>query len=78
MIRRTNYLCIILQVINEFYQNQSDQNFKIPRGKVLANMLMNRSFDLRIGQVHMTAFGHGSFRVRATYFNERENSFKVK
>jgi hypothetical protein len=30
---------------------------------------MNRTYDLQVGRAHMTAFGHGSYKVHASFFD---------
>jgi hypothetical protein len=39
---------------------------------------MNRTYDLQVGRVHMTAFGHGSYQVHASYFDWDVGLFKVR
>ena len=64
------------KVIDEAFQliNSSDM---VPTGRVLANMMLNRSFETHVGQLNMTAFAHASYYSSMSYFDGKSGSFKV-
>ncbi|OQV24209.1 hypothetical protein BV898_02156 [Hypsibius exemplaris] len=48
-----------------------------PGGKLLADQLLNRTFDLQIGKAHMLAQGQLSVQHRTVCFDLKEAAFKV-
>ncbi len=68
-----------LQIVDELYQRNitANMNNYKPSGRLLTDMLLDRTFNLQNGPVHMTAFGHATYFVHASYFDFETGSFKV-
>ena len=61
-------------MINETYQSVLAVP---PSGEFLAAQLLNRTFDLQVGQMRMTPHSHGIYHVRVCYFNSEKEVFQV-